>query len=97
MSVGNLPLYFQAAVSYTGESWNELEVATRIKQDAYTLVNLSTGIEKDNWSLDLFINNATDERAQIDIYEPSYPTLIDSRTITNRPRSIGIRFGQKFN
>lgn len=97
LNFGDLPLYVQAAVSYTGESWNELEVATRATQDAYTLVNLSAGIERDTWSLDLFINNATDERAQISVYEPSYPTLIDSRTVTNRPRSIGIRFGQRFN
>ena len=97
LDFGNFPGYLQAAVSYTGASWNFLEVADRLKQDAYTLVNLSAGIEQDNWSLDLFINNATDERAQINVYESSYPSALDSRTVTNRPRTIGIRFGQKFN
>ena len=55
--------------------------------------------EAEHWHgrIDVFVNNATDERAQISVYEPSYPTLIDSRTVTNRPRTIGIRFGQKFN
>ena len=96
LDIGGLPGYLQAAVSYTGDSWNELEVATRLKQDAYTLLNLSAGVAYENWTVDVFINNATDERAQIDVYEPSYASLIDSRTITNRPRSIGIRFGQKF-
>jgi outer membrane receptor protein involved in Fe transport len=96
LDFGNFPGYLQAAVSYTGASWNFLEVADRLKQDAYTLVNLSAGIERDNWSLDLFINNATDERAQISVYESSYPSALDSRTVTNRPRTIGIRFGQKF-
>jgi len=84
-------------VSYTGDSWSDLETAIRLKQDAYTLVNLSTGIETDTWSLDLFINNVTDERAQIDRFDPGYASLRDTRTVTNRPRSIGIRFGQKFN
>jgi iron complex outermembrane recepter protein len=93
---GDWPGYVQAAVSFTGDSWNFLEVADRAKQDGYTLLNLSTGIEMDNWTLDLFINNVTDERAQIFFYEPSYASLIDSRTTTNRPRTIGIRFGQKF-
>ena len=97
MNFGNFPGYLQAAVSYTGASWNDLEVALRRRQDAYTLVNLAAGIERDTWSLDLFVNNATDERAQIDVYDPSYFSLLDSRTITNRPRTIGIRFGQKFN
>ncbi|HET6629342.1 MAG TPA: TonB-dependent receptor [Woeseiaceae bacterium] len=96
MDFGDLPGYVQAAVSYTGDSWNNLEIADRSKQDGYMLLNLSTGIQADNWTLDLFINNVTDERAQIFFYQPSYPTLIDSRTVTNRPRSIGIRFGQSF-
>ncbi len=97
LDFGALPGYVQAAVSWTGDSWNNLEVADRSKQDGYLLLNLSTGIQANNWTLDLFINNVTDERAQIFVYDPSYPTLIDSRTVTNRPRSIGIRFGQSFN
>lgn len=96
LDYGDWPGYVQVALSYTGESWSALEIADRVNQDAYTLVNLSTGIEGDDWTLDLFVNNATDERAQIFRYEPSYPSLIDSRTITNRPRTIGIRFGQSF-
>lgn len=96
LEYGSWPGYVQAALSYTGDSWNNLELADRVNQDAYTLLNLSAGIEMDTWTIDLFINNVTDERAQIDLYEPSYPSLIDSRTVTNRPRSIGIRFGQSF-
>src|SRR5690606_31407328 len=97
LDFGRFPGYLQAAVSYTGDSWHYLEIADRVKQDGYTLLNLSAGIQTDNWSIDLFVNNATDERAQISVYEPSYPSLLDSRTVTNRPRTIGIRFGQNFN
>lgn len=96
LAFGDLPGYLQAAVSYTGDSWNNLEIEDRVKQGAYTLLNLSAGIETDSWALDLFIDNATDERAQIYRYEPSYPSLLDSRTVTNRPRSYGIRFTQSF-
>lgn len=96
LDFGRFPGYVQAAMSYTGESWNDLEVANRAKQSDYTLVNLSAGIEGDDWSLDLFVNNATDERAQIDFYEPSYPSAVDSRTVTNRPRTIGLRYGKRF-
>ncbi len=93
---GDMPGYVQAGLSWTGDSWSELEPAERVKQDGYMLLNLSTGIGRGNWNLDLFINNVTDERAQLNVYIPSYPTQIDSRTVTNRPRSIGIRFGQRF-
>jgi outer membrane receptor protein involved in Fe transport len=96
LNFGGLPGYVQAAVSYTGASWSDLETTTRMRQEAYTLVNLAAGIDRESWSLDLFINNVTDERAQIDRYDPGYPSLIDTRTVTNRPRSIGIRFGQRF-
>jgi outer membrane receptor protein involved in Fe transport len=96
LSYGRFPGYVQAAVSYTGASWSDLLVEDRLRQDAYTLVNLSTGIETETWTLDLFVSNLTDERAQIDRYDPGYPSLLDTRTVTNRPRSIGIRFGQRF-
>ncbi|MBT8080738.1 MAG: TonB-dependent receptor [Gammaproteobacteria bacterium] len=105
--VGTLPGYFQAAASYTGARWNDLDtlnVPARREMDAYTLVHLSAGIETDNWSLGLFINNAFDERVEIDIADPGYGTGIPGyvppgtawTTMTNRPRSYGIRFSQRF-
>jgi outer membrane receptor protein involved in Fe transport len=105
--VGSLPSFFQAALSYTGARWNDLDtlnVPARRKMDDYTLLNLSTGIEKDNWTLSLYVNNVFDERAQIDIEDPGYGGLPNLQrppghkwtTVTNRPRSFGIRFGQRF-
>jgi len=106
--VGSMPGFFQAAASYTGARWNDLDttnVPARQKMGSYTLMNLSTGIEKDNWTLSLYVNNLFDERAEIDIEDPGYgagmPGLIRPpghawTTATNRPRSFGIRFGQRF-
>jgi outer membrane receptor protein involved in Fe transport len=103
-----MPAFFQVAGSYTGSRWNDLDtlnVPARQEMDSYTLVNLSTGIEKDNWTLSLYVNNLFDERAEIDIEDPGYGGLGvgPSRppghawtTATNRPRSIGIRYGQRF-
>ena len=72
--------------------------------DSYTLVNVSTGIDKDNWSLSFFINNLFDERAEIDIEDPGYGGLPNLQrppghkwtTVTNRPRFFGVRFSQRF-
>jgi len=105
--VASMPSFFQAAVAYTGARWNDLDtlnVPARQEMDDYTLVNLSAGIEKDNWTLTFFINNAFDERAEIDIVDPGYGGLPNLQrppghawtTVTNRPRSFGIRFGQRF-
>jgi iron complex outermembrane receptor protein len=104
---GSLPGFFQAAVSYTGKRWNDLDVLNvpaRQEMDAYTLVNVSTGIDKDNWSLSFFINNLFDERAEIDIEDPGYGGLSNLQrppghkwtTVTNRPRFFGVRFSQRF-
>jgi outer membrane receptor protein involved in Fe transport len=104
---GSLPGFFQAAVSYTGARWNDLDtlnVPARQKMDAYTLVNVSTGINRDNWTLTLFINNLFDERAEIDIQDPGYGGLDNLQrppghawtTVTNRPRYFALRWTQRF-
>lgn len=95
------PVYVQAALSYTGETWSNLETDLREKQPAYTIVNLATGIQGDKWSLDLFLDNATDERAQIVRYgwaswDPYDEMVEDSAITVNRPRSFGIRYGHRF-
>ncbi|MBT4520523.1 MAG: TonB-dependent receptor [Halieaceae bacterium] len=88
--------YAQAAWSYTGSSWNDLRIDNRIRQSSYDLVNLAFGISKDNWTLDLFVDNATDERTELSRNDPGYPSDIDTTINTNRPRTYGIRFGQRF-
>jgi len=105
--LGSMPSFFQAAASYTDARWNDLDtlnVPAIQKMDDYTLVNLSTGIDKDNWTLTFYVNNLFDERAQIDIEDPGYvvppglqrPPGHKWTQVTNRPRSFGIRFGQRF-
>jgi len=106
-NLGSMPAFFQAAASYTGARWNDLDtlnVPYREEMDAYTLLNLSAGIENDNWTATFFINNALDERAEIDKWDPGYGGLANLQrppghawaTITNRPLSYGIRFSQSF-
>lgn len=97
---GSLPGYVQAAIAYTDESWDLLEVALRQQQPSYTIVNLAAGIGGEAWSLDLFLDNVTDERAQIvryyrDYADPLGVLVHDSTIVTNRPRTIGVRYGRK--
>ena len=105
--IGSMPSFFQAAVSYTDKRWNDLDITNvpaRREMVDYTLVDLSAGIDRDNWTLTFYVNNLLDERAQIDIEDPGYGGLPNlSRppghkwtTTPNRPRSFGIRFGQRF-
>jgi len=99
-NVGNLPMFAQAAWSYRDGSWNDLEETNsrRARMSSYGVLNLSTGIEKDTWSIDFYVNNVTDEKGQIDILDPGYysPSGVDYKQIWIKPRSYGIRFAQRF-
>ena len=94
--LGGLPAFAQLSVAYTGRSWSDLELDTRENQRDYYIVNLSAGIDGDDWSLGIFADNLFDERAEIRHQDPGYPSALDTTTQVNRPRTLGIRFGQKF-
>ena len=64
----------------------------RYEQESYTLVNIGFGIQKEGWGAELFINNAFDEHAQLNINAADWvPTVT-----TNRPREIGVRFSYDY-
>jgi len=90
--IGDMPAYAQLSWSYNGSSWSEIVPASRYPQDSYNLVNFRTGINRDTWGVDLFVNNLTDEVAQIYVQPRNYePTVV-----TNRPRSYGLKYWMRF-
>jgi len=75
---------------------------------AYNTMDISAGISNDNWSVDVYVNNLFDTRAQLFKYAecaaavcaahnvvPAYPNG-QVYTVTSQPRTMGIRFTQKF-
>lgn len=89
--------FVQASYTSTGESYNLLyrnsATRDRVKQDSYEVLNLAFGVETDDWSAEIFVANATDERGEVFVNGASY----DERVTSNRPRTIGLRFRQMFN
>jgi outer membrane receptor protein involved in Fe transport len=63
-------------------------IAARYEQEAYSLVNLAVGLNKDQWSAELFIDNVFDERSQVAINAADYSPSV----ATNRPLTVGLRF-----
>ncbi|HVU20682.1 MAG TPA: TonB-dependent receptor, partial [Rhizomicrobium sp.] len=95
------PAYVQGSLVYNGSAWDDLRTYERGvlgKNPAYTVVNFSTGIQRDNWSLDLALQNAFDERAQLYRYSQCTPGTCGPQTyiIPNQPRTVAIKFAQKF-
>ena len=60
----------------------------RYVQDDYVLLDLAAGIETQTWRAELYVDNVTNKRAQINIDTLQFtPTVV-----TNRPRTVGMRF-----
>jgi len=93
--------HFQTAVVYNGSAWPDLRTFDRTvegEMKAYTNVNFSFGVQKDNWWGELTLSNAFDERDDLYNYsECTAGTCGPVRYIvTNQPRTIALRIGQKF-
>jgi outer membrane receptor protein involved in Fe transport len=95
--IGEYGVFVQGAYSYTGASWSEMDVSVRNRQSSYELVDLSAGLSMNNMSFSIYLDNAFDERAEISNRYAGYDSSIDNGVISvNRPRTIGISFGQRF-
>jgi len=60
----------------------------RYVQESYSIVNVSTGVNKDNWGVELFVNNLFDEDGIVNINTFDYTP----RVSVTRPRTVGLRF-----
>ena len=79
---------------HTGADQNPAALTGRLA--AYTTVNLSFGAEWDKWTAEMYIENLTDERAQLGRYQECGECFQRPYIITNTPRTLGIRLGSKF-
>jgi outer membrane receptor protein involved in Fe transport len=56
------------------------------------VVNASFGLERSNWTAELYVQNLTDERGDVWINDVNW----DERVTINQPRTIGFRWQQRF-
>jgi len=85
---------FQSGLPFGGATGNEI-TSVNLLLDPYTIVNLTTGIEKDDWSAILYIHNVGDENANLSFdRERGGRARLGFRT--NKPRTIGVTFRKSF-
>jgi iron complex outermembrane recepter protein len=60
----------------------------RYVQEDYVTVDAAVGVQVDDWRAELFIDNLTNERAQLNINTLEFTPKV----VTNRPRTVGLRF-----
>jgi outer membrane receptor protein involved in Fe transport len=80
-----------AGVNYTDTNGNTFAAGRYVAQ-SYVLANLSVGVSKDDWSAELYINNLTNENAELYIDTQQFTPKV----VTNRPRTIGVRLSYDF-
>ena len=87
--------YIMGRFTHTGESVNSLAgiesspfLSPVVNQDAWQTFDLQFGIEAQNWTVSLFVDNLTDEKAQLFFNN----RFAQQRLSVNQPRTVGINF-----
>ncbi|SFN19924.1 TonB-dependent receptor [Dokdonella immobilis] len=109
--IGSMQAYVQGSAVHVGERTSDLRIVERDilgNLPSYSLLDLSAGIARDSWSLDLFIDNVFDKRGQIYRFAECAETVCGASgvsdqypngqiyTLPTHPRMVGVRFSQKF-
>ena len=101
---GDATAYVGGQVAYTGERLADFgnrvdpldPASARREADAYTTLDLRTGVVWDKWSIELYGKNVTDEEGITDIVAPgSFPAGAAGVSLI-RPRTIGLAVGVRF-
>lgn len=99
--LGDYDAHLQGALSHEGSrgsDMNQADNAIRGDVPANTLVDLSAGIRKDSYAVELFVKNAFDEDAPLYLTSQCATGTCGSQIygVRARPRTIGIKFSQDF-
>jgi outer membrane receptor protein involved in Fe transport len=100
--VGDLSAHLQGALTYESSRPSELTLLdNEAKGDipSSTFLDLSAGIGRDSWLVELFVKNATDEDAPFYIgaqCNPQFCGPLVSYGLRRAPTTIGLKFSQEF-
>ena len=78
----------------TGDTVNPAALQGRLS--GYTTANFSMGVDLKTYTLELFVQNAFDERAQLSRFQECGSCYARPYVVTDTPRTIGLRAGAKF-
>ncbi len=80
------------SILWSSESFSDVITINRDRIDSWTMLNISAGVSSETWNAELFIDNVTDERAEV-----SRNFVFDRTTVTYaQPLTVGVRAGFNF-
>jgi outer membrane receptor protein involved in Fe transport len=99
--LGRYEAHWQASVIHQGSRTTDLREAQReliTDLDPYTMLDLSAGLKEENWSLEFFVKNAFNSRAEYGKFSQCATLTCGFQpyTITAQPRTFGVRFSRDF-
>ena len=110
--IGGQEFFVRTQWSYTGDSLNILEPLSQVDEPnaqfqnpSYVIGDIRAGIVGEDWQVDVFVNNVTDERATYTFntgqYEWAAQQTQDGRphiqsVFTNRPLEVGLRYMKRW-
>jgi outer membrane receptor protein involved in Fe transport len=105
--IGGGDAFARLQYSYTGESWNQIadgdgfensdEYGARVRDPAYSTVDLRTGFMTGDWEFSVYVDNMLDER--VESYRSFGPDVYFDRgesVFTARPRTFGVSVRKRF-
>ena len=85
--------HFQAQLTWSDDSYSDVMEPNKALQDSYSFMNVRAGLSNDNWMAEVYIDNITDERAEI-----ANTFVFDRQRLgIIRPTTVGLRFKRHFN
>jgi iron complex outermembrane recepter protein len=83
-----------------GKRWADLRLEERQllgRLGSYKTFDVSAGVDSETYSLELFVDNIADERGELTRFtQCAEATCLQPYVVPVRPRTFGVRFGQKF-
>src|SRR5215510_6686053 len=99
--LGAMEGFGQISGVYNGDSYSDLQRSDRETlgiQPSYTTADFSAGVTRDSWTVQVYVNNLTDERARLGTFAQCATEVcgVNPYYMTNQPRTYGLKFGQRF-
>ncbi|WP_421736767.1 TonB-dependent receptor [Caulobacter sp.] len=99
--IGPYESFVQASMVNQTGNWTDLRLKERAiigRQAGYTLVDLSGGFTRDDWSASVYVKNLADKRASLNRYAECAESVCGAQTyiVPNQPRTVGVKVGRKF-
>lgn len=89
---GGLTAHVMPHVAYSDKSYSDIITINRDEIDSWLMFGLTAGVTADNWTAELFVDNISDEQAEL-----SRSFVYDRERVTYaRPRTVGLRVGYDF-